>query len=243
MRINLKEVPIVWINLKSNKKRSQQMTEIFNNYGLTNTLRFDAIEGVGDTEEKRIASGCAASHSEALKYILETFAPDHPVLILEDDIEITEDFQFELETPDEADCVYLGISHWGIHPKFARISNLISPTNAVRYSKNYYKISGMLSTHSILYLSEKYKRASQKTCETSHWHCDVALANDQKRFQVFSTMNPFFIQGEYPNKAVTSAPLYLNQLHELQPVFHSWWVKKYYNINNLSEDDELIIIE
>lgn len=243
MNINLKEILIVWINLPSNKERSQNMTSIFNKYGLTNTLCFEAIQGHGTTVKDQVANGCAKSHSEVLKYIIKEHQPNSPVLILEDDVEITEDFKMNIEIPDEADCVYLGISHWGIFPKFAKHSKLNSPTSATKYSEDYYEISGMLSTHSILYISDKYKKASQKICEQSEWHCDVGLANNQKNFRVFATVYPFFVQGEYPNKAVTSAPLYLNENNKLRAIFHSWWVKNYYGLNTASNDAELVIIE
>ena len=76
-----------------------------------------------------------------------------PVLMLEDDVNITDAYINNIEIPNNADCVYLGLSNcfvpYGDRPSvpWANVEN-----------SNLVKIADMLSTHSYLICSEKWIR-------------------------------------------------------------------------------------
>jgi hypothetical protein len=101
----------------------------------------------------------------------------------------------------------------------------------------------MLSTYAILYVSENYKKSAMEVGKNSTGHCDVELANAQHHFRVYTPADPYFIQKDYPNKAVTSVPLYFNENGELVLVFHCWWLKKYGGLSLDGNDEDLVVLD
>ena len=144
MIIDLREIPVVWINLDSATKNAEMMEERFKKHGFKNTHRRSGlvIAPPPDTE-KSIAHfmGCGKTHTG----ILEDTSYSTPLLVLEDDVEFVEPFNPVLEVPDEADGIYLGISHGNFYYK------------SKRYNENYLRIGGVLAAHAILYLKQDYR--------------------------------------------------------------------------------------
>jgi hypothetical protein len=113
-----------------------------------------------------------------------------PVLILEDDVEYTgvEEFDFV----HDADAIYFGASRSGGHPDknehlgFARFD---------RYSDSQVRLTSMLGTHAILYISERYKRAVINALVDAPGYNDVCIARIQSDFKVLANINPSFYQG------------------------------------------------
>ena len=69
------------------------------------------------------------------------------------------------------------------------------------YSDTQVRVLNMLATHSILYLSRRYKLAvieSLKLCE-SGYHSDVAISRIQKNFFVYANKIPTFYQSNQFN--------------------------------------------
>lgn len=243
MKIHMKTLPILWINLEIDTYRFKEMVEMFSKYGLTNHHRISAVQGKGENTDDIVASGCAMSHVKALKYALECFPEDTPVLILEDDAEIMQNMELEFNIPIDSECVYLGISHWGINATFAYQSRLAIPTKADIYDNKYYRISGMLSTHAILYVSSSYKHQAIQRIEQSSWHCDIELANYQHFNKIYTPIKPFFYQRNDPNRSVTFNPLFMDENGTLKPNFTSWWFEhhKEYYLSSYSELQDIII--
>jgi hypothetical protein len=203
MIIDLREIPVVWINLDSAKTNAEIMEERFKKYEFKNTHRKSGLiipppEGT----EQSIAHfmGCGKSHTDILadsKYAT-------PLLILEDDIEFVEPFNPVIEIPDEADGIYLGISHGNVFYK------------TKKYNENYMRIGGVLAAHAILYLNPEYR---QRMCDVGNYCLDelkrpwdlgtAALQND---YLILTPNIPMIYQSnarENANKwqSLTDSPL------------------------------------
>ena len=78
---------------------------------------------------------------------------DEPILILEDDLESTNIFEFPLE--DDTDAIYLGISKCGGHPT----ENTFHGHSVFHpYDNTLVKVRNMLSGHAVVYNSKRYKQ-------------------------------------------------------------------------------------
>lgn len=186
MIIDLREIPVVWINLDSAKKNAELMKERFNKFAFKNTHRKSGLI-IPPPPNTHISiahfRGCGMSHIE----ILENKEYTTPLLVLEDDIEFINNFNPVIEIPDDSDGVYLGISH----------GNLYYRTN--QKNENYLRIGGILAAHAILYITPQYREAMSQIGR----HClmtlnqpwDLGTADIQDRFKVYTPNNPLIYQS------------------------------------------------
>lgn len=187
MEIDLRKVKTVCISLKESKRR-KNITRMMESLSFENWSFFDGIEK-GDPVE-----GCALSHVKVLQENLM-----NPVLIIEDDAEITEDFVPIINIPENIDAVYLGYSWWSWTKDRALQSRLKSEA-IVQKQENWYKIGRITSAHAILYLDWHHKKY---LCENitkylldkdGNRHCDVIMGETQLKFHVIAPPKPFFFQ-------------------------------------------------
>lgn len=141
--------------------------------------------------------GCGKSHVKALKHSLGS-----PCLILEDDINTTEYYKKTFEIPDDADAVYLGTCLNGLHPEWkSRHPNAACCANPIvlERKEHFYRISGMLTTHAIFYVTDRYKQHCIDTIEKDggNNHCDVLMASRMNEFRVYACKHPMFYQDCY----------------------------------------------
>jgi hypothetical protein len=187
MIIDLREIPVVWINLDSATKNAEAMQEKLQKHGFKNTYRKSAR--VIPAPPGTIASnahyvGCAQSHID----ILDDVTHSTPLLILEDDAEFSDAFNPIVEIPDDSDGIYLGVS----------TGNQRYQTK--RYNKNYLRIGGILATHAILYITPKFKQdmsAIAKHCINDvqqPWDLGASLL--QFHNKVYTPNKPYFYQAD-----------------------------------------------
>ena len=193
MKINLTSIPIFYINLDDQDQKRKHTENMLKRMGFKYVERFSALRH----EAGRII-GCARSHYE----ILKTQKP--PFIILEDDCELNKEFVDEIELPDDADSLYLGISHWG------RYLNHSGPyVHITKVNEELVRVHNMLATHAILYLTEPYvdicKRISYHFGYEVENHLDIGFAEIHKLYNVFSFDKPLFRQYEW--SAVTTGRL------------------------------------
>ncbi len=192
MKIDLREIPVVWINLDSAKKNAEKMSERFQKYSFKNTFRKSGlIIPAPEGTDRSIAhfKGCGQSHID----ILDNKEYATPLLVLEDDIEFTENFNPLIDIPDDSDGVYLGISH----------GNLYYQT--CRYNENYLRISGILAAHAILYVTPAFRQAMSNVGK----HClnvlnrpwDMGTAAIQQYFKVYTPNQPVIYQSNASESA------------------------------------------
>jgi len=203
MIIDLREIPVVWINLDSATKNAETMKARFEKYGFKNTHRKPGLiipPPPGTNPSIAHFRGCGQAHVD----ILEDERYATPLLILEDDIEFVENFNPVIEIPDDSDGVYLGISHGNVHYQTCKKDD------------NHLRIAGILGAHAILYVTDVYRKNMANVGK----HClyrmdmpwDLGTAGIQQQFKVYTPNNPLMYQSndrENANKwqTLTDRPL------------------------------------
>lgn len=184
MLIDLRTVKTYVINLDKDTERLERTSSLLESLDMS----FERFPGI---QHQIGVVGCGLSHFK----LLQTVKP--PVLILEDDIGVTKDFDPILEIPQEADAVYLGVSKFG----FVRTRpdvGLHRVVLASKYTPEYKRPLNMCSTHAILYLSEDYVEASRikiYECLTIIGMAfDLGLASIHKDHLILTPNSPFFYQ-------------------------------------------------
>lgn len=185
MKLNLLDIPVYYINLDEDDEKRKITETLLKRLGFKYVYRLSAIKH----ELGRIV-GCARSHYE----ILSTKKP--PFIILEDDCDLNRTFESEVEVPDNADALYLGISHWG------RYLNHSGPyVHTTKISDDIVRVHNMLATHAIMYLSESYvdicKRVSYHFGYEIENHLDIGFAEIHRFYNVYSFDDPLFRQYEW----------------------------------------------
>lgn len=199
MIVDLREIQTYYINLNQHKEKNILMKNLKNDFGFK---KYSRIPGVYIKDDPK--SGCAASHYKILSDIKT------PTIILEDDCVIKNNNPI-IEIPDDADAVYLGLSQWGYKDDISKPKNF--DFHKHKTLSNIYKISSMLATHSILYISEDYINACKRVAKFSAenaMHVDQGFARIQRYYNVYAVSNPIFYQSS--NKAATNFKFSLNKI-------------------------------
>ena len=193
MKINLLDVPIYYVNLDDEDQKRKNTETMLKCLGFKYVNRVSAIK-----HEKGRIIGCARSHYEILKNVKP------PFIIIEDDCALNKDFVNEIEIPDNADALYLGISHWG------RYLNHSGPyVHYESINDEIVRVYNMLATHAIMYLSQSYvdicKRISYHYGYEVEGHLDIGFAEIHKFYNVYSYDEPLLRQYDW--SAVTTGKL------------------------------------
>ena len=192
MKLDLRDIPVYYINMASAVDRRKQLEILVKDAEFKNCTR---IEGVVKEDSRE---GCAASHLT----IMQNNKP--PFIVLEDDC-IIKNYKPLINIPDDADAVYLGISSWGRLESKSGPHVMIDPVN-----DELIRIHNMLSTHAMLFLSDKYCSMCEQVAEFSarnSEHIDIGYAEIHKYFNVYAFNDPMFYQSssaEATNKPLTS---------------------------------------
>jgi len=197
----LKTHKIYWINLDKDKEKRKQMETLLDSIGVDH----ERISGV---QCGSVMEGCAKSQLK----ILENY--ETPFTILEDDCAIVSNEVFDVDVDIEnIDCLYLGMSAWGMpmNGQGYIASKMTQPTHVEKTdTKGLVKIHHMLATHAITYLNEEYKNSiidKIKEYQKIPHHCDVACAEVQSDYEVYSLNPPLFFQNEPKNAPWTKFEL------------------------------------
>ena len=110
--------------------------------------------------------------------------------------------EFEIEVPDDADALFLGVSQW------ARYLNFSGPFLHYRkVDEKIVQVYNMLSGHAVIYLSEEYRQVCSRISKYCGYHLmdhmDNGYAETQKYYNVYSLDTPMFKQNGH-NGGVTS---------------------------------------
>lgn len=190
MKINLKQIPAVYMNLKQHNEKNEKMKNLLKNCGFEHIIRVE-----GSYRPDNPPAGCATAHYDGVSEI------DPPFILFEDDCEV-HNFKSVIEVPDNADAVYLGTSQWARYWQFSGPFVHYDPID-----DDIVRTYNMLGGHSILYLSHDYVRMCQRICHHASkiigYNQDPGFAEVQKYFNIYSVNDPFFKQSGYNNK-VTS---------------------------------------
>jgi GR25 family glycosyltransferase involved in LPS biosynthesis len=177
------------INLDRRTDRWAQAQNEFKKINLPNVNRFSAIDGtkLGPVTAEGLpagANGCRVSHLLAIRY-----AAAHNVkslLILEDDVEFKEDFNFHFESlepqiPRDFDFLYLGYNNGSREGSIKRVSENID------------RISGKYTTHALIMRSTIFEQAlnyltylnipADVSYSRLQRHCNAYAVNPNLAFQ------------------------------------------------------------
>jgi len=191
LQIDLREIDTYYINIKKDIKRDKSMKNLIEDFGFQNAQRSNAVNKPGDP-----LSGCATSHYNILSNLKDR------AIILEDDCVIKNKKPI-IEVPDDADAVYLGLSEWGFNRDISKRENFTFSKH--KDFEGIYRVSGMLATHAILYITDEYintcKIVSKYSSENSV-HVDQSFARIQRYFNIYALANPIFYQSS--NQSATN---------------------------------------
>lgn len=187
--MNIADIKVVYICPDHNEKyhtRNTHMIKLLKDCGFTNVIHY--ISSTDDYPE------CL---TKAFINILRMNLDDNPILILEDDVECTGEKYVNIDL--NADAIYLGLSCNAGHSTENRdlcpenISAIHTPYNGTQV-----RILNMLATHSIIYISKKYKQAVIDIL-TEHlgtkYHSDVLISRLQSNYLVLANKIPIFYQS------------------------------------------------
>lgn len=187
LTLDLRACRTVALNLPEDARRRESVTQVCADAGLNLAL----VDGVRASPGR---TGCALSHLRALR----AYAEARPLLVLEDDVRLTEDFRPEIRYPADADALYLGISNYGaIEPvDYTGFTNLVLADDV---DGQWVRVFNLLGAHAILYLSDRFRAAAMESIVESladlDWAHDRGLARIQGRFKVYALRRPMFYQA------------------------------------------------
>lgn len=214
MIIDLTQIPIFWYGgIKPHRK--EKLLQTFRRLNLNTTF----VEPfISNDPKSAVRIGCSLSHLKTLEMILDIKGP---VLVLEDDARETEWYASKFEIPDDTDAFYLGTCLNGIHKNWQNMGpdgGCCSDPICLEKYDNYYRIHGMLTTHAILYCSDKYKVDCRNLLKESNGNkfLDVLFASKMQDYRVYAARKPLFFQDcEKDNYDA-----YIKTITPLQNLFH-----------------------
>ena len=196
MKIDLRKSPILYINLQRQPEKDESIRKLLESCGFETVIR---VEGYDRPDNPRAGNGGAQVNA------LNKIEP--PFIIIEDDC-LLHNFVPEIEVPDNADVVYLGMSQWG------RYFNFSGPfVHYEKISDDVVRVYNMLSTHCLLHLTKDFVGVAQRVAEraknvdrfeeNNQPLFDIGITEMQKYFNVYVMNDPLFKQSGY-NEVVTS---------------------------------------
>jgi hypothetical protein len=195
MKINIPFLPAFYINMEDAHQRKNDFVSWNKDLGFNNVTR---VAGVYD---ETYYVGLSKAFVNALGFGIEMEAKSFTVF--EDDAFPTEAYTSQIEVPDDADAVYLGVSPWG----FRLDQDIEGPAdfNGSVFKKvdkfpGVFKIHSTLSCHAILYINKSYAEAALKSCKKSidlRHHVDAQIYFDGlfDKYNIYA-VGPFFYQHD-----------------------------------------------
>lgn len=194
MRIDLRDIPAIIINLPNETRRRSAMTERMGALG----FRHSFSDGVTDQDGK--IRNAAAAHRRAMEAV---GAP--PFMVLEDDLEFRRETPVIEGVPDDADVVYLGISSAGCFPRGSDYTRDLGHRAvpdfvlASAYDAQFARLHSMISAHAVLFLTpravERY-RAAQDLAVKRKIPLDVSYAYAMEDLVVYAAIDPVFREDQ-----------------------------------------------
>jgi len=187
--IDLTKIQTIILHNRS-KVRNDHMTKIMNKTGLNYSI-FSSFP-----RKSGLVSGID-SLIHIFKELLERIE-FHPVLMLEDDVNTTEQFKQIINIPINSDCIYLGLSNCFSTPN-GRVHCYKPQTKWIPINDEIVKISDMLSTHAYVITSKKWLEVLLK-CMTdiasNPYSFDIPVAREMKHYNIYAFKHPFFFQDK-----------------------------------------------
>lgn len=194
MIIDIREIPVFYINMDKDIEKRIAMEAMLEKHGFKNVTRVSAV-----ADSERYYRGLAETECNIFSQV-----SSYPFLVLEDDCVIN-DTKFILNLPDHADGAYLGVDKdSAIGLNFPRYHHV---------KEDLYKVTNMVSSHAILYISKELKEMFERICKycafINPYHIDQYFALVQRFFNIYAFDKPQFYQGSI-GAGGTNVPLKTN---------------------------------
>ena len=161
-----------------------------------------------------LSNGFNGNTQSTKNAIEESIKYNEPVIIFEDDANITEHYNNEIDVPDDTDAVWLGTSIYGLVNNWESMSLrdgifLTQPQKTGEYN-NLYKVENMLSLHAVVFITTKYKQCMFNYLEyliNKQTAPDIITAA-MKDFNIYACKKPMFFQDDNAHNSLpTLTPL------------------------------------
>lgn len=171
---------IYCINLEERTDRWEECLNNFNQYGIENVTKINAIKPTGNLPPKRIGQvGCSLSFAYCIDKAINEKLDN--VLILEDDFEFhleKEDLHKKInsalkELPEDWDSLHFG----------GTVGNFFGIDPLEKYSENLLKLKSAFAAHCICYSNKGLKKILNHFNNNPEWHKD--LIQNYECFDVF----------------------------------------------------------
>ena len=191
MIIDLKRINSLWIG-GINKNRELKIKSLL-----------DRLEYNHKQIPAVISNGFNGNTQSTKNAIEESIKYNEPVIIFEDDANITEHYNNEIDVPEDADAVWLGTSIYGLVNNWESMSlrdgiYLTQPKKTGEYN-NFYKVENMLSLHAVVFITNKYKQSMFNYLEyliNKQTAPDIITAETMKYFNIYACKKPMFFQDD-----------------------------------------------
>ena len=175
MIIELKTIPKYFLTYK-NPTRKQSVIDEFNKWSMETPKEFNPEDNI-----PRYSSGA----SGFIKMLKHGYG-NEPFMMLEDDIRIEREF-CDIEVPEDADILYVGLSRWGLDP-----IQWVGIYNGVKYTEvndTIVRLNNMCSTHGFVSCSKKGTEMLQYCMHNSYKYnipWDIPLSKNHKEMNVYA---------------------------------------------------------
>jgi hypothetical protein len=191
MTIDLRKIQSLWIG-GINKNREFKIKSLL-----------DRLEYNHKQIPAVISNGFNGNTQSTKNAIEESIKYNEPVIIFEDDANITEHYNNEIDVPDDADAVWLGTSIYGLVNNWESMSlrdgiYLTQPKKTGEYN-NFYKVENMLSLHAVVFITNKYKQSMLNYLQyliNKQTAPDIVTAETMKYFNIYACKKPMFFQDD-----------------------------------------------
>ena len=191
MIINLKKINSLWIG-GINKNRELKIKSLL-----------DRLEYNHKQIPAVLSNGFNGNTQSTKNAIEESIKYNEPVIIFEDDANITEHYNNKIDVPDDADAIWLGTSIYGLVNNWESMSlrdgiYLTQPKKTGEYN-NFYKVENMLSLHAVVFITNKYKQSMLNYLQyliNKQTAPDIITAETMKYFNIYACKKPMFFQDD-----------------------------------------------
>jgi hypothetical protein len=185
MIINILKTPTAYINLEHDVEKNNLMTKLLEKF--EDVQRIDAVSG----SVKLVKFAIASSHTKALNSFESL-----PFIVLEDDC-VSYNFKEEIEIPDDADIVLLGIWDQAILEK---LSGMVFLNQGIyeKVAPEVFKANKLCGMHAVMYTSQRGKDIALRSFELSRKtgrHIDNLLREVAPFINVYAIKRPLFAQS------------------------------------------------
>ena len=194
MKIDLTKIPCFLLTCEKYQDRWPKVQSYLDDLGITAKFIVGEI-----TNPYTI--GVARGHLDALR----ESSGNGPVLLIEDDFVPLGPWRDIIEVPENADCLYLGTSLFYRQEGETKMGKV--PKDDLG---DFFKISGMLSLHCVLYISEKYKKHVIDLLENfdTIGGVDDRISETQENFMALAVKKSWAAQDDGHSYWATSTDLY-----------------------------------